>query len=125
MLASCPIACQNNAPPVKLSSTGEASRAGSSFYDLIENDIHGQAVSFEQFKSKVVFIVNVASYCGYTESNYELFRTLAPYIPWGLDILIFPCNQFGAQEPGDAESIANFAHDNHKFEGFVMSKGRW
>jgi glutathione peroxidase len=81
-----------------------------SFYDLKCNDIDGNPVNFSEFKSKVVVIANVASYCGYTESHYrglvELFEDVSE---GGAEILAFPCNQFGEQEPGSADDIKAFA----------------
>lgn len=98
------------------------SRPDGSFYDITEKDIHGKDVSFDRFRNKVVYVVNVASHCGYTASNYETFRILKKYIPWGLEILLFPCNQFGNQEPGSSADIISFA-EQQQFEGMIMSKG--
>ena len=91
------------------------------FYELVDTDINGQQISFERFRGKVVLVVNVASYCGYTAENYDLFRSLRKYIDWGLEIVIFPCNQFGSQEPGSSADIVQFAKQQ-KFEGLIMSK---
>ena len=68
-----------------------------SIYDTKEQDINGQTVDFSDFKGKVLYIVNVASKCGYTQSNYEAFRGLKKYRDQGLEIFLAPCNQFGAQ----------------------------
>ena len=94
----------------------------SSFYEIVEKDINGNEVDFSQFKGKVVYAVNVASRCGSTASNYELFRNLQKYKPYGLEILIFPCNQFGRQEPGDGNAISSFAQQQG-FDGIILSKG--
>ena len=94
-----------------------------SFYDIKEKDINGAVVDFSQFQGKVVYIVNVASYCGYTESNYQLINQLnAKYGDKGLEVVVFPCNQFGAQEPGSGPEIKSFA-SNKGFAGTIMSKG--
>lgn len=82
-----------------------------SFYDLSAPDIHGTMINMEQFRGQVTIITNVASYCGYTESHYKGLVEL-----WGnvkdtaaVNILAFPCNQFGKQEPGTADEIVQFA----------------
>lgn len=89
--------------------------------DIIEHDIDGNEISFEQFRGKVVYIVNVASKCGYTATNYELLRRLKPYVDQGLEIIIAPCNQFGGQEPGDGNVITFFAR-KQGYQGIILSK---
>ena len=69
-----------------------------SFYEITEIDAHGNAVSFEQFRGKVVYGVNVASECGYTASGYALLARLSKLKDLGVEVALFPCNQFGAQE---------------------------
>jgi len=82
----------------------------SSFYELSAENIQGQKVDFDQFKGKVVLIVNVASYCGLTDRNYkQLVPIYDRYQSEGFEVLAFPCNQFLYQEPGSAESILGFA----------------
>lgn len=94
-----------------------------SFYEIKERDINGATVDFAQFEGKVVYVVNVASYCGYTESNYQLINQLNnKYANKGLEVVVFPCNQFGAQEPGSGQEITNFAKAKG-FSGTIMSKG--
>jgi glutathione peroxidase len=88
-----------------------------SFYDLSANQIVGpngetELVKFDVFRDKVVIIVNVASYCGYTESHYKGLVEL--YSKWKdspVEILAFPCNQFGKQEPKSLAEIQEFAKD--------------
>lgn len=92
-----------------------------SLYDIIETDLFGNPLNFEDFKGKVIYVVNVASYCGYTEENYELLRNLRKYASKGLEIIIAPCNQFGLQEPGDAVAIAKFAK-KERFAGTILAK---
>ena len=112
MLKSCPVSCGN----VEL-----ASAVTGTFYAIADTDINGNDISFERFRNKVVLMVNVASYCGYTAENYELFRNLKKYIPWGLEIVIFPSNQFGQQEPGTNAEIIEFVNQQ-LFDGLIMSK---
>ncbi len=57
---------------------------------------------------KVLLIVNTASKCGFTPQYAELEALYRDYKDRGFEVLAFPCNQFGAQEPGNAEEIANF-----------------
>lgn len=81
-----------------------------SFYDLQCHDIDGSPVNFAEFRGKVVVVVNVASECGYTESHYKgLVQLFDEIAPGGAEILAFPCNQFGSQEPGTADEIKRFA----------------
>ena len=81
-----------------------------SFYDLEAKDINGNMIKFEQFRGKVVIIVNVASYCGYTESHYRgLVELWSKVKNENIEILAFPCNQFGAQEPESNDKIKQFA----------------
>ena len=58
----------------------------------------GKDFSFENFKGKVVYGVNVASKCGYTASGYALLSKIAEMKDQGVEVAIFPCNQFGGQE---------------------------
>ncbi|OWK28671.1 glutathione peroxidase [Sphingomonas mucosissima] len=68
----------------------------------------GGEASLEAYRGKVLLIVNTASKCGFT-SQYEGLEALhRDYAERGFEVLAFPCNQFGAQEPGDAAEIANF-----------------
>eukprot|EP01013_Petalomonas_cantuscygni_P031519 TRINITY_DN57745_c0_g1_i1.p2 TRINITY_DN57745_c0_g1~~TRINITY_DN57745_c0_g1_i1.p2 ORF type:complete len:217 (+),score=23.09 TRINITY_DN57745_c0_g1_i1:103-753(+) len=70
----------------------------------------GTVIPLSAFAGKVTLVVNVASLCGYTKSNYEQLNELHNrYAPAGLTILAFPCNQFGNQEPGSAVEIRTFA----------------
>jgi len=68
----------------------------------------GATASLADYRGKVLLIVNTASKCGFTP-QYEGLETLhRDYGERGFEVLGFPCNQFGAQEPGDAAEIANF-----------------
>lgn len=101
--------------------TNEDWKNVSSIYEFTANDIQGEEVSLEKYKGHVCIIVNVASRCGHTKSNYEQFVSLYDEYSEskGLRILAFPCNQFGGQEPGDSEKICKFAENkNVKFDMF-------
>ncbi|CAH1970314.1 unnamed protein product [Acanthoscelides obtectus] len=92
-----------------------------SIYEFTVKDINGEDVSLEKYKGNVCIIVNVASKCGHTKSNYEQFVELYDKYSEekGLRILAFPCNQFGKQEPGDSQKILEFVTKrNVKFDMF-------
>ena len=71
-------------------------------------NIDGQEVSLSDYKGKVLMIVNVASFCGYTPQYEGLENIYKKYKDMGFEILAFPCNDFGAQEPGSNEEIKTF-----------------
>ena len=79
-----------------------------SIYDFSVKDIHGKTVRLDRYKGKVLLIVNTASKCGFTPQYEGLEELYREYKDRGFEVLAFPCNQFGAQEPGDAAEIANF-----------------
>ncbi|KAJ0239794.1 glutathione peroxidase 3 [Hirschfeldia incana] len=84
----------------------EQSSSYSSIYHISVKDIEGNDVSLSKFTGKVLLIVNVASKCGLTQGNYKELNILyAKYKTKGLEILAFPCNQFGGQEPGSNKEI--------------------
>lgn len=72
------------------------------------NDIDGKEVKLSDYQGKVLLIVNVASYCGFTKQYSALEVIYKKYKEKGFEILAFPCNQFGNQEPGTNEEIKNF-----------------
>jgi len=94
-----------------------------SIHDFTVKDAKGNDVNLGDYKGKVLIIVNVASQCGLTNSNYtELSQLYEKYKPKGLEILAFPCNQFGAQEPGSLEEIQDFVCTRFKAEFPVFDK---
>ncbi|CAK4084003.1 unnamed protein product [Aphanomyces euteiches] len=71
----------------------------------------------------VMLIVNVASECGFTDSNYrELQRLQDEYHVFGFEVLAFPCNQFGEQEPGTYDQIINFAQTKYNVNFNIFDK---
>lgn len=76
--------------------------------DLTVKDINGKEVKLSNYKGKVLLIVNVASKCGYTPQYEGLEKIYKQYKNKGFEILAFPCNDFGAQEPGTNEEIKEF-----------------
>ncbi|KAJ6933596.1 phospholipid hydroperoxide glutathione peroxidase [Populus alba x Populus x berolinensis] len=94
-----------------------------SAHDFTVKDAKGNDVDLSIYKGKVLLIVNVASQCGLTDSNYtELTQLYAKYKDQGLEILAFPCNQFGSQEPGSSEEIVEFACTRFKAEYPIFDK---
>ncbi|CAN4095240.1 unnamed protein product [Withania somnifera] len=101
----------------------EAEKKPQSIYDITVKDAKGNDVDLSIYKGKVLVIVNVASKCGLTNSNYtDLNQLYEKYKDQGLEILAFPCNQFGGQEPGSNDEIAEFACTRFKTEFPIFDK---
>jgi glutathione peroxidase len=77
-------------------------------HDFTADTLEGQPRSLADFRGQVVLVVNVASKCGFTPQYTGLEALWKEYGPKGLAVVGFPCNQFGAQEPGSAEDIRQF-----------------
>lgn len=92
------------------------------FYDYKVKNISGEDVSMSEYKGKVVLIVNTASKCGFTKQYEGLEELYEKYKDQGFVILGFPCNQFGAQEPGGNEEIKNFCSSAFSVTFPMMSK---
>jgi glutathione peroxidase len=75
--------------------------------------LRGEDVDLAQYQGKVLLIVNVASACGYTPQYKGLQALYTKYAPAGFEVLGFPCNQFGQQEPGTADQIATFCQQRY------------
>src|SRR6516225_9981613 len=80
----------------------------SGVYDFTATSLSGDEVPLRRFEGEVLLIVNTASKCGFTPQYEGLEALYRKYKDRGFSVLAFPCNQFGAQEPGDAAEIANF-----------------
>lgn len=91
-------------------------------YDHTVKTIQGEDKSLADYKGKVLLIVNTASKCGFTKQYAGLQALYEKYQDQGLEILAFPCNQFGHQEPGDAEEIQNFCTDTFSVTFPIMEK---
>lgn len=92
------------------------------FYDYKVKNISGEDVSMSDYKDKVVLIVNTASKCGFTKQYEGLEELYEKYKDQGFVILGFPCNQFGAQEPGGNAEIKNFCTSTFSVTFPMMSK---
>ena len=88
---------------------GKASTEPSRFAETLD----GRVASLADFKGKVLLIVNTASQCGFTPQYAGLEKLYQTYQESGLEVLGFPCNQFGAQEPGTAADIGAFCERNY------------
>ncbi|GJZ57276.1 probable glutathione peroxidase 2 [Tanacetum coccineum] len=94
-----------------------------SVHDFTVKDIRGNEVPLSSYKGKVVLIVNVASKCGLTESNYKELNILyQKYKDQDFEILAFPCNQFLWQEPGTNEEIQETVCTRFKAEFPIFDK---
>jgi len=81
-------------------------------YDYSAKTIRGEEISLSQYRGKVLLIVNTASACGFTPQYKGLQELYTKHREAGLEILGFPCNQFGGQEPGAEAEIAEFCEAN-------------
>lgn len=94
-----------------------------SIYDITVKDIRGDDIKLSEYAGKVLLIVNVASKCGLTSSNYKELNVLyEKYKEKGLEILAFPCNQFAGQEPGSNEDIQETVCSRFKAEFPIFYK---
>ncbi|KAJ0528827.1 putative glutathione peroxidase [Helianthus annuus] len=95
----------------------------SSVHDFTVKDSTGKDVNLSIYKGKVLLIVNVASKCGLTNSNYtQLTEIYRKYKDRGFEILAFPCNQFLQQEPGTIEETVQFVCERFKAEYPIFAK---
>ncbi|MCX7797705.1 MAG: glutathione peroxidase [Melioribacter sp.] len=89
-------------------------KVNSSIYDIIVKDIDGKEIKLSEYKGKVLLIVNVASKCGFTPQYKGLQKIYEKYKSRGFEILAFPCNDFGGQEPGSNQEIKEFCSKKYK-----------
>ncbi len=91
-------------------------------YSFQVKTLNGDQISLENFQGKALLIVNVASQCGFTPQYKGLEEIYRKYKDRGFEVLGFPCNQFGAQEPGDAEEIKKFCSMTYDVSFPMFSK---
>ncbi|NBW98217.1 glutathione peroxidase [bacterium] len=113
-----------------------------SIYEYQVKSNSGELISLEKYRGKALLIVNVASQCGFTPQYQGLEAVYQKYKDRGLEILAFPCNQFGSQEPGTDQEIKSFCEtryqisfplfgkievngkNTHPLYGFLKSEGK-
>ena len=91
-------------------------------YDFQVKDAKGNVVNFSEYKGKTLLVVNTATGCGFTPQYKGLQHLYEKYQSKGLEILDFPCNQFGKQAPGTEEEIHQFCEINYKTTFRLFSK---
>jgi glutathione peroxidase len=94
----------------------------SSIYDFDAETIDGQPAPLADYRDKVVLIVNTASQCGFTRQYAGLEELYRKHRDRGFVVLGFPCNQFGAQEPGDEDEIKTFCSLTYDVDFPMMRK---
>ena len=94
----------------------------STVYDFSATSISGKTIKLDQFKGKPLLIVNTASACGFTPQFAGLEDLHKTYGGKGLVVLGFPCNQFGAQDKGNNDEIAEFCQLNYGVSFAMMEK---
>ena len=91
-------------------------------HDFKARDLQGKEVDFSEYKGKAVLVVNTASECGFTPQFKELEELYKEYKPQGLEIVGFPSNDFGGQEPLQGEEIEEFCQVNYGVSFKMMDK---
>ena len=91
-------------------------------YDFTAQSLAGEQVPLKRFEGQVLLIVNTASACGFTPQYKGLEQLQRELSPRGFSVLGFPCNQFGAQEPGDAKQIAEFCKREYEVSFPMFAK---
>jgi glutathione peroxidase len=91
-------------------------------YNFSASLLNGQTLNLGDFRGRVLLIVNTASQCGFTPQYAGLERLYESYRDRGLEVLGFPCNQFGGQEPGGPEQIADFCERNYRVKFHLFGK---
>ena len=94
----------------------------STIYDFTAEHMDGTSQAFSEYEGKVLLIVNTASKCGFTPQFEGLEALYQQYKDQGLEVLGFPCNQFGGQDPGSNEQIGSFCQKNYGVSFPMFSK---
>ncbi|MBP8157759.1 MAG: glutathione peroxidase [Flavobacterium sp.] len=132
ILLSCSVlllwSCQSNAQPNSDTNTTENKKEmntavkAETIYQFKVKDLYGQEFDFASLKGKKILIVNTASECGLTPQYKDLEAIYKKYKDKNFVIVGFPANNFGAQEPGSNEQIAQFCEMNYGVTFPMMSK---
>lgn len=124
-LTTNPTTSEQSSPTGEMASANEVDyKTATSIYDFTVKDTYGQDVSLEKYRGYVVLIVNIASQCGLTKSNYaKLTQLHKDYYDKGLRILGFPCNQFAGQMPeGDGDDMVCHLKQQNADFGDIFAK---
>jgi glutathione peroxidase len=103
-------------------SAQDSAKKPTSVLDFHVKDIDGKDVDLAKYKGKVLLIVNTASQCGFTPQYKDLQAIYEKYKDQGFEVLAFPANEFGSQEPGDNQQIKEFCSANYKVGFPLFSK---
>jgi glutathione peroxidase len=107
------LSCSNNTKSENKNMNKTINTDSINISDITVKTIDGKEISLSDYKGKVLLIVNVASKCGYTKQYTGLQALYDKYKSRGFEILGFPCNDFGGQEPGTNEEIKDFCSLNY------------
>jgi glutathione peroxidase len=91
-------------------------------FDYSATSLSGEPVDLARYKGKVLLIVNTASACGFTPQYKGLEQVYQQFKDKGVEVLAFPCNQFGSQEPGTESEIGAFCEKNYGVSFPVFAK---
>jgi glutathione peroxidase len=103
-------------------SAADSGKKTGSVLDFHVKDIDGKPVDLSAFKGKVLLVVNTASQCGFTHQYKDLESIYEKYKGQGFEVLAFPANEFGAQEPGSNAEIKQFCSSNYQVSFPLFSK---
>lgn len=95
-----------------------------SFHDIVEKDIDGKEIKLDQFKGKVVLVVNIASQCGFTPQLEDLQKLQTKYAEKGFTVLGVPSNEFGEQTPENDQGMKEFCQKKYNVNFPLLSKGK-
>lgn len=111
------------APPARTLTTDKANvkKVKPSLYNIKINSLQGKPIDLSEFKGKKILFVNVASKCGFTPQYREL-QELSESYKDNLVVIGIPCNQFGGQEPGNANEIKEFCQVNYGVSFLITEK---
>lgn len=101
---------------------GKETEMPDSLNNIVVKDMNGKEIKLSSYSGKVLLIVNVASRCGYTPQYKGLETIYEKYKDRGFEILAFPCNDFGGQEPGSNEEIKTFCELNYNVSFSLFDK---
>jgi glutathione peroxidase len=108
--------------PLSVVSADDTAKKPTSVLDFHVKDIDGKDVDLSSYQGKVLMIVNTASQCGLTPQYKDLEATYEKYKSQGFEVLAFPANEFGSQEPGSNEQIKTFCSTRYHVSFPLFSK---